>query len=165
MAFYGWPISQCQSRSLDTQLHAGIRVIDIRLSIIDGRLIAYHGIFPEVTPFADILCTLHQFLTSPATASETVVVSIKQEDSDTVLFPILVREEIVASPGGLDMWFLEDRIPRLGEVRGKAIMFSRFGNDGWENGPSGIRPPIWPDSVKEGFQWECDQTLVRVQDW
>lgn len=165
MAFYGWPISQCQSKPLDTQLHAGIRVIDIRLSIIDGRLIAYHGIFPEVTPFADILTTLHNFLTSPATASETLVVSIKQEDSDTGLFPVLVHEEIVASPGGLEMWFLENRIPNLGEVRGKAVMFSRFGNDGWKNGANGIHPPIWPDSVKEGFQWECGRSLVRTQDW
>ncbi|KAG6379215.1 PLC-like phosphodiesterase [Boletus reticuloceps] len=162
MALYGWPISQCQYKSLDTQLHAGIRVTDIRLSIIDGRLIAYHGIFPEFTPFADILVTLHDFLTSPTTASETVVVSIKQEDWDTELFPQLVHDEIVASPGGLQMWFLENRIPNLGEVRGKAVMFSRFGSDGCANG---IHPPIWPDSAKEGFDWECDGTLVRTHDW
>ncbi|KAF8415897.1 PLC-like phosphodiesterase [Boletus edulis BED1] len=162
MALYGWPISQCQYKPLDTQLHAGIRVTDIRLSIIDGRLIAYHGIFPEFTPFADILVTLHNFLTSPSTASETVVVSIKQEDWDTELFPQLVHDEIVASPGGLQMWFLENRIPNLGEVRGKAVMFSRFGSDGCTNG---IHPPIWPDSAKEGFEWECDGTLVRTHDW
>ncbi|KAF8556928.1 PLC-like phosphodiesterase [Imleria badia] len=165
MAFYGWPISQCQYRPLDTQLHAGIRVIDIRLSIIDGRLIAYHGIFPEFTPFLDMLVTLHNFLTSPATASEMVVVFIKQEDSNTKLFPTLVHDEIVASPGGLQMWFLENRIPCLGEVRGKAVMFSRFGADCWENGANGIHPPLWPDSAKEGFEWECDGTLVRTQDW
>lgn len=165
MAFYGWPISQCQYRPLDVQLHAGIRVVDIRLSIIDGRLIAYHGIFPEVTPFADMLVTLHGFLTSPITASEMVVVSIKQEDSDTKLFPRLVLEEIVMSPGGLQMWFLENRIPCLGEVRGKAVMFSRFGGDCWEKGANGIHPPIWPDSAKEGFEWECEGTLIRTQDW
>lgn len=165
MAFYGWPISQCQYRPLDTQLHAGIRVIDIRLSIVNNRLIASHGIIPEFTPFADMLVTLHNFLTSPTTASETVVVSIKQEDSDTTLFPKLLHDEIVASRGGLQMWFLENRIPTLGEVRGKAVMFSRFGSHGWENGANGIHPPIWPDSVKDGFQWECDGTLVRTQDW
>ncbi|KAG9318175.1 PLC-like phosphodiesterase [Chiua virens] len=161
MAFYGWPISQCQSKPLDTQLHAGIRVLDIRLSIVDGKLIAYHGIFPEVTPFADILITLHNFLTTPATASETVVVSIKQEDSDRKSFPELVYEEIVTSPGGIEMWYLDNQIPNLGEVRGKAVMFSRFG----DNSANGIHPPIWPDSAKEGFQWECDGTLVQVQDW
>lgn len=161
MAFYGWPVSQCQQKRLDTQLHAGIRVIDIRLSVVDGRLIAYHGIFPEVTPFAEMLATLHHFLTFPNTASETVVVSIKQEDRDTGSFPKLVYEEIVASPGGREMWFVENRIPNLGEVRGKAVMFSRFGGDD----ANGIHPSVWPDSVKEGFQWECDRTLVRTQDW
>lgn len=165
MAFYGWPISQCQSKPLDAQLHAGIRVVDIRLSIIDGRLIAYHGIFPEFTPFANMLVTMHDFLTSTKTASETLVVSIKQEDSDTRLFPILVREAIEASPGGLEMWYLENRIPCLGEVRGKAVMFSRFGGNGWENGSNGIHPPLWPDSVKECFEWECERTMVRTQDW
>ena len=164
MAVYGWPITQCQTRPLDTQLHAGIRVIDIRLSIIEGRLIAYHGIWPQVTPFADVLHTLYNFLTSPATASETVVVSIKQEDSDTERFPKLVHDEIMASPGGLEMWFLDHRIPCLGEVRGKAVMFRRFGGN-WEKGANGICPPIWPDSAREGFEWECDATLVRTQDW
>ncbi|KIJ69662.1 hypothetical protein HYDPIDRAFT_80179 [Hydnomerulius pinastri MD-312] len=169
MAFYGWPISQCQSidTPLDVQLHSGVRVIDIRLSIIDNKLISYHGIMPERTPFSDILIILHDFLSSPLTSSETVVVSIKQENSDTQRFSKLVREEVLASPGGLHMWYLENRIPKLGEVRGRAVMFSRFGNDGfeWENGAIGIHPPLWPDSEKEGFAWECQGTLVRTQDW
>jgi len=169
MAFYGWPISQCQSTEspLAIQLHSDIRVIDIRLSIIDNRLISYHGIVPERTPFPDILRTLHTFLTSPSTASETVVVSIKQEDSNTHLFSKLVREDIIASPGGFQLWFLENRIPKLGEVRGKAVMFSRFGGNGygWDNGAIGIHPPLWPDSEKHGFHWYCHGTLVRTQDW
>ncbi|KAF9244226.1 PLC-like phosphodiesterase [Melanogaster broomeanus] len=169
MAFYGWPISQCQSNesTLAVQLHSGIRVIDIRLSIIDDRLISYHGIVPQRTPFSDILQTLYTYLTSPMTASETVVVSIKQENSNPSLFSKLVREEIKASPGGLQMWFLENRVPKLGEVRGKAVMFSRFGGDGdgWENGAIGIHPPLWPDSLKQGFYWECPGTLVQIQDW
>jgi len=92
-------------------------------------------------------------------------VSVKQEDWDTKLFPRLVYAEIIASPGGLEMWYLENRIPNLGEVRGRAVLFSRFGNDGWENGANGIHPPLWPDSAKDGFQWECNGTLVRIQDW
>ncbi|KAH7889971.1 PLC-like phosphodiesterase [Phlebopus sp. FC_14] len=169
MAFYGWPFSQCQSLStpLDVQLSSGIRVIDVRLSIIDGRLISYHGIYPERTPFSDILSTLYSFLTTPATSSETVVVSIKQEDSDTHRFSKLVREEIMFSPGGLQMWYLDNRIPSLGEVRGKAVMFSRFGGNGlgWDQGAIGIHPTLWPDSEKVGFTWTCQDTLVQVQDW
>ncbi|KAG0705319.1 PLC-like phosphodiesterase [Suillus ampliporus] len=169
MAFYGWPISQCQSLStpLERQLHSGIRVLDIRLAIVDSRLISYHGIYPEHAPFAEILSIVHTFLTAPSTSRETIVMSIKQEDFNTQLFTKLVREEIMASPGGLGMWYLENRIPTLGEVRGKVVMFSRFGGNGhgWDNAAIGIHPPIWPNSDKLGFAWNCQSTLVQTQDW
>ncbi|KAL4065297.1 PLC-like phosphodiesterase [Scleroderma citrinum] len=169
MAFYGWPITQCQSptNALDIQLNSGIRVLDIRLAIIESRLISYHGVVSQRTSFADILRQLHAFLTAPSTCSETVVVSIKQEDQDPPLFSRLVREEIMTSPGGIDMWYLENRIPNLGEVRGKAVMFSRFGGNGygWKDCAIGIHPPLWPDSPRLCFSWDCGNTLVQTQDW
>ena len=181
MAFYGWPVFQCQStsNSLSTQLHSGIRVLDIRLAVVPqsslrttvdkhtGRLIAYHDICPQKTPFTSILNDLFNFLSSPIGSRETVVMSIKQEDDNTTpasLFSKLVKDTIIHGPGGWDesktddkgMWFLENRIPKLGEVRGKVIMFSRFGGDGagWENGLEGlgIHPTTWPDSEKNGFE-------------
>ena len=98
--------------------------------------------------------------------------SIKQEDFATVpgdLFSRLVHDEIFNGPGGRDMWFLENRIPLLGQVRGKVTLFSRFGGngDGWEGGLEGlgIHPTTWPDSVKDGFSWNCKNTLVRTHDW
>jgi len=162
MAFYGWPVSQCQSVTtpLLVQLNCGI------------RLLAYHGQYPQRTTFQSILADLHAFLTSPRSARETIVVSIKQEDYATYSpqnFSALVRDEIEASPGGMGMWYLDNRIPTLGEVRGKAIMFSRFGVDGsaWEGGLDGmgIHPTNWPDSVREPFSWTCKDVLVRTQDW
>ena len=174
MAFYGWPISQCQSLStpLAVQLQSGIRVLDIRLAVVDGHLIAYHGIFPERTPFQEILSTVHDFLTAPETCREAIVMSIKQEDFSTTPLPYFsqcVHDEIMNGPGGRDMWFLENRIPLLGEVRGKVVMLSRFGGDGsgWENGLEGlgIHPTAWPDSDKDGFTWTLKGTLVRTHDW
>lgn len=172
MALYGWPISQCQSTTLSVQLADGIRVLDIRLGIKDGHLVAYHGRFPERTAFQAILSDLHTFLTAPSSSRETVVVSIKQEDYATQspqTFSALVRTEIEAGPGGKAMWFLENRVPTLGEVRGKVILFSRFGGDGagWEGGLEGmgIHPTSWPDSSKEIFSWTCKDVLVRTQDW
>ncbi|KAL7283011.1 hypothetical protein ACG7TL_002435 [Trametes sanguinea] len=174
MAFYGWPISQCQSpyTPLQDQLHSGIRVLDVRLAVVDGRLISYHGIFPQRTPFQTILEIVHAFLTAPQTNRETLVMSIKQEDftkTPLPLFSRLVHDEIMNGPGGRDMWFLENRIPKLGEVRGRVIMLSRFGGDGseWEGGLEGlgIHPTAWPDSEKEGFTWTLKGTLVRTHDW
>ncbi|KAI5899230.1 uncharacterized protein SCHCODRAFT_02006100 [Schizophyllum commune H4-8] len=160
MAFYGWPVAQCQSidTPLSVQLESGIRVLDIRLALVKDRLIAYHGITPQRTPFHDILTTMHAFLTAPASCRETLVVSIKQEDFATTpapKFSAAVHAEMFSGPGGKEMWYLENRIPRLGEVRGKAVLFSRFGEngDGWDGGLEvlGIHPTTWPDSARDGF--------------
>jgi 1-phosphatidylinositol phosphodiesterase len=174
MAFYGWPVSQCQSLStpLPIQLQSGIRVFDIRLAVVNNQLVAYHGSYPERTTFQDILDSIHDFLTSPATSGETVVMSIKQEDFTSTpppLFSRLVHEEIYMGPGGMETWFLKNRIPTLGEVRGKIVMLSRFGGDGdgWKDGLEGmgIHPTTWPDSQKSGFTWQCSDTTVRTHDW
>ena len=201
MALYGWPISQCQSRStpLATQLVDGIRVLDVRLALVptrrgtgersataptvDFKLVAYHGIYPQRTPFKTILEALHAFLTSPEGCKETIVMSIKQEDftlSSPILFSRLVKEEIMSSPGGfkdtdsngnrdLGMWFLENRVPKLGEVRGKVVLFSRFGVNGehWEGGWEGlgIHPLHWPNSDKRGFLWYLKGLPIRTHDW
>jgi 1-phosphatidylinositol phosphodiesterase len=29
----------------------------------------------------------------------------------------------------------------------------------------GIHPTNWPDSVKEGFEWMCNDIVVRTSDW
>ncbi|KAF6743502.1 PLC-like phosphodiesterase [Ephemerocybe angulata] len=224
MAFYGWPISQCQSRSspLSTQFLQGIRVIDVRLAVIpvipvrppkasnaapgipfppgkmaeaqnasaetslptpQYKLVAYHGIYPQRTPFSTILSSIHTFLTSPAGCKETIVMSIKQEDFSVTpgtLFSRLVREEIQRSPGGfkdtddkgnreLGIWFLENRVPTLGEARGKCVLLSRFGIEGaeWEGGweGMGIHPLHWPNSEKRGFVWYLKGTAIRTHDW
>lgn len=174
LAFYGAPISQCQkpSTTLPVQLKSGIRVLDIRLAVVNSQLIAYHGPWPERMPFQEVLSVVHSFLTNPTTSRETLVMSIKQEDFSTnssQLFSGLVHEEILNGPGGRAMWYLQNRIPTLGEVRGKVILFSRFGGDGhgWEGGLEGIgiHPSTWPDSKKQGFSWRCKDTLVRTHDW
>lgn len=154
------------------QLRSGIRVFDVRMAVVNGKLVAHHGIMPERMPFQEVLSIVHSFLSDSHTSSETIVMSIKQEDFATTPpadFSKLVHDELYSGAGGRDMWFLENRVPQLGEVRGKVIMLSRFGGDGtgWENGLEGmgIHPTTWPDSLKEGFQWTCKDTLVRTSDW
>jgi 1-phosphatidylinositol phosphodiesterase len=173
MAFYGWPISQCQflANPLVVQLQNGIRVLDIRLGVSDGQLLAYHGIYPQRTPFKAIVQDLYTFLTSPEGSSETVVMSMKQEDApktSTATFSQMVHLDMMSGPGGKDFWFTQNRIPRLGEVRGKVVLFSRFAaGPEWEGGyeNSGIHPTNWPDSPPDIFTWQCKNTLVRTSDW
>ena len=173
-ALYGWPVSQCQAMEtpIGEQLKAGIRVLDVRLSVIKQKLEAYHGAVSQNYTFEDVLKAIYDFFLTPGCGQETLVMSIKQEDFATVkgdVFSKLVREEIFNGPGGQEMWFLDNRIPLLGQVRGKVVMFSRFGGngDGWEGGLEGlgIHPTKWPDSEKLGFSWDCKNTLVRTHDW
>lgn len=154
------------------QLVSGIRVLDIRIVLYKGDLMAFHGATPERTNFTSILEDVCAFIQSPAGQSETVVMSIMEEDSfvpSSPLFSGLVRNAILSQPSRRELWYLENRVPTLGEVRGKIVLFSRFGKngEGWEGGLNGIgiHPPIWPNSRREGFEWSLAKTRVRTQDW
>jgi len=142
-------------------------VIDIRLSVIDNEhLIAYHDIISQRVSFPEVLQTIHSFLI--AHPSEALVVSLKQEDKGAIRFNQLLARDIEQSEGGWEMWYLESgRIPRLGEVRGRCLMFSRFGGtvEGWPTDKGlGFHPNYWPDGSK-GFEWRYGEVVVRVQDW
>ena len=103
--------------------------------------------------------------------TETIIMSIKQEQGVQDLFIRLLFEEYVSrsparrrsrnggrglskdsdddgSTGGSKRWFLEDRVPKLGEVRGKIVMLSRFVIHPSYGYSGGISPPIWPNSLK-----------------
>lgn len=154
------------------QLISGIRVLDIRLVVFKGHLIASHGATAQNANFTSILEDVCAFIQSPAGRSETVVMSIKEEDSiipSSPSFSRFVQKAIYSQPSRRELWFLENRVPSLGEVRGKIVLFSRFGmsGEGWDGGINimGIHPPIWPKSRREGFEWTLAKTRVRAQDW
>ncbi|RCK54517.1 1-phosphatidylinositol phosphodiesterase [Candida viswanathii] len=131
------PSVQCQGASVTEQLEHGIRFLDIRV----GRLFlgsdvndlqVIHGKFPVKIPFplklTETLDEVYRFL--EANPSETVIVSIKQEGSDdwdnkNDEFGKLIWDRYV-NPNK-DKWFLHTDIPRVGDARGKAILFRRFG--------------------------------------
>jgi 1-phosphatidylinositol phosphodiesterase len=166
MALYGWPVAQCQSMTLSQQLDAGIRVLDIRLSVDKEAnvLRAYHGSLSMRVDWPTILEDLHAFLA--ANPRETLVVSLKQEDYGQEEWNRLLVDGIEKSKGGWRMWFIDGRVPKLGEVRGRCVMFSRFGPRGYPGEKGwGIHPTTWPDSLKGTFEWNCGDTIVRTQDW
>jgi len=175
LAYRGYPISQCQSPAfpLASQLHSGVRVLDIRLAVVDSVLIAYHGTVSQRVTFSAVLDIVFTYLESEEGASETVVMFIKQEDGPRTpqrIFSTLVKEAVYTEDSTRSSrWFLENRIPRLGEVRGKIVMCSRFSDvgAGWPGGDNGlgIRPTIWPDSAKNGFEWYCGSVRVQTHDW
>ncbi|KAF9521184.1 hypothetical protein BS47DRAFT_1286404 [Hydnum rufescens UP504] len=175
LAYRGYPISQCQSPAfpLASQLRSGVRVLDIRLAVVDSVLTVYHDIVSQRVTFSAVLDIVFTYLESEEGASETVVMFIKQEDGARTpewIFSILVKEAVyTADSTRSSRWYLENRIPRLGEVRGKIVMCSRFSDvgAGWPGGDDGlgIRPTTWPDNAKDGFEWYCGSVRVQTHDW
>ena len=131
------PSVQCQGASVTEQLEHGVRFLDIRVGkLFVGNdvkdLQVIHGKFPVKIPFPlklnDTLEEVYKFLAH--NSSETVIVSIKQEGSDDWdnsqdEFGKLIWDRYV-NPNK-DRWHLNTDIPKLGDARGKAILFRRFG--------------------------------------
>jgi len=158
-----------------------VRYLDVRLRVVGDELLSpprallasrmqlkrafavYHGPRPQRSNLRALLDTLHLFLTTHPT--ETLILSIKEEIPP--FHPHFSCRIYEAFKPYLSRWFLEERIPTLGEVRGRGILLTRFerqDEDEWPEG-MGIHPSTWPDSRREGFEWVCGGTRVRTQDW
>jgi hypothetical protein len=77
---------------------------------------------------------------------ETLIMCVQQEvPSNSLLFSSLVRQ---AMDEGIrnGEWWLENRIPALGEVRGRGILMARFGGSKRDGGTIPWRVNILDDS-------------------
>lgn len=125
----------------------------------------YHGVSNQRAHFTDVVAEIHIFLS--LYSSESLLVSIKEEVPPVVpKFAELVWAAL--APHVDQFWFLETRLPNLGEVRGKAMIMPRFPIDPrpglWDKGV-GMKIGGWPDDRPEGFEMKCGEERVLVQDW
>ncbi|GAA5874900.1 hypothetical protein JCM8547_003605 [Rhodosporidiobolus lusitaniae] len=169
--------SRCQSTSLTSQLHGGIRFLDLRFSLLsktrplrfsrreeeqrdeeEWELWGYHGVVPQLKRAETVFEEVYRWLEGEEGRRETVIVSCKQENAApshlfaSALWTLLDRRR--------DLWYDEERWPSLGEARGKCVMFCRFGFDG-----RGLHPPIWPNDALAAWTTEIGEKEVLVQDW
>ncbi|QSZ29072.1 hypothetical protein DSL72_003582 [Monilinia vaccinii-corymbosi] len=169
------PSVRCQAVSVKEQLNNGIRFLDIRVQPQDPNnlaaegLILVHSAFPVSLTGNKYLRTLinhlHKFLDENPT--ETVIISLKREGAgkatDEQLSQILNHHYTQDSA----RWFTGNRIPTLGEVRGKIVVIRRFAlHDSLkgENDGTGlyIDAESWPDNCADGV---CTSGEIRVQDF
>ncbi|WP_441249402.1 phosphatidylinositol-specific phospholipase C [Kitasatospora sp. McL0602] len=120
-SLYGGPITQTQTLSVPDQLAAGVRFFDIRCRAIDGVFAIHHSSFFQHIFFGDVLNQCQAFLAQHP--QETVLMRVKQEystvsDQD---FGTIFAGYAAARPG---LFWTEDRIPRLGEVRGRVVVLA-----------------------------------------
>ncbi|MEV7181943.1 phosphatidylinositol-specific phospholipase C [Kitasatospora sp. NPDC093679] len=123
-ALYGGALVQTQTLGVPDQLAAGVRFLDIRCRAIDGVFAIHHSQFFQKIFFGDVLNQVGAFLA--AHPGETVVMRVKQEYSSVsdADFGAIFADYQRRWPG---LMWSEDRIPRLGDVRGRIVLLADNG--------------------------------------
>ena len=154
-------LAKCQTYTVTDQLNMGVRYLDIRVNVVKGDLAISHGpIFQGIT-FDRVIEQCIDFLRK--NPSETIIVSLKHElvsrDKKNE-FNSLFMKRIEAHS---DMWFTENRLPKLSEVRGKMVLINRVKNLGigidasenWvHNGTSIIEHGDFRLHIQDKFKFE-----------
>ena len=121
-------ISQTQTLSVTQQLDAGVRYFDFRFKLICETFLANHsicycrkkkGFWNKVLTCDDIVKECLDFLSQ--NPSETILFQLKEAESHAGddFYSLFFEKYIKNLP---DKWFVENRIPAMGEVRGKIIL-------------------------------------------
>ena len=150
MARDGGPAVWTQSLSLLVQLMVGVRFLDIRCRHFNDDLPIHHGSYYQNANFDDVLLTTISFLDSHP--SETVLMRVKEEydaSGNTRSFSEQVQISLNRHPG---RFWTQNRIPTLGESRGKIVILDNFAG-----GAMGIS---WDDIDRED-----DYTTIGDFKW
>lgn len=174
--------SKCQNLSIDEQLSVGVRFLDLRVEKDGERLRLVHGSskcyktasYKEFLMLEDVLYDCASFL--KVNPSETLVLSIKCDHGDTSenTFDTFFEHYLTS-----DLWYKENRIPQLFEVRGKMVFFNRFSvdsaNENYNDSNTGLNFSGWPDQGKYLGKTHITSVMVRrdenpgepiyLQDW
>ncbi|XP_056619039.1 1-phosphatidylinositol phosphodiesterase-like [Triplophysa dalaica] len=119
MALYGGPAAECQKLSLEDQLMAGIRYLDLRVFASEKKLYVMHGVIYEHSSFPKVLKTIKAFLSE--FRSETVLVRVKPDLFDKSNVQVLIQNMI---ENDSDFW-IQSLIPTMGDVRGKIVFVQK----------------------------------------
>ena len=135
-------VAKCQSMNIPEQLNAGIRFLDVRcecdsnhsVKTVHGSADCWDGNDYYYLDF--VFQHIYTWLDSHP--SETVLVSIKEDDGDigAATFTSAIYEYIHGYGQGKyfygsdynyhDYWYLGKSVPTLDEVRGKCVLMNRF---------------------------------------
>ncbi|MFF7705996.1 phosphatidylinositol-specific phospholipase C domain-containing protein [Pseudomonas sp. NPDC007930] len=151
----GLGFAQTQQWTITQQLDNGVRFFDLRARVIDDNLVMHHGAVYLKMSLNDVLIDLERFVI--AHPGEALIVLLKEEhdrENSEMEFHQIFAEKIM--PGREQYYFLEPRLPTLGELRGKIFLIRRFGQY-----PHGF-PARWQDKAHFSFSHNGDQ--VHVQD-
>lgn len=149
--------AKCQDLTIAAQLEAGVRFLDIRCRHIGNSFAIHHGSIYQNLNFNDVLLACTSFLTSHP--GETIIMCVKEEydaTDNTRSFEQTFDTYVQQYSG---FWWLGAAIPTLGQVRGKIVLFRRFGA---ATTPKGIDATAWADNTT--FTINNGNASLKVQD-
>ena len=117
---------RCQRTGIKEQLNMGVRFLDVRLKNDNGNFKCYHGIVYCFCSFQQVMEEASAFL--KAHPSETIIMSVQNEGERSADFESAFVSRWLDSAQYKDLFFTENRIPKLDEVRGKIVLFRRYRN-------------------------------------
>lgn len=148
--------SRCQALSIGEQLEAGYRYLDIRLGFDNARDMKFyelklmHGFtsckagplpWGESLYLDAVLEQCYAFLKAHPT--ETVVFAVKQEHGNESVSEFETRlDEVIGQ--NRELWLLTDKLPTLGEARGKLVLLRRYEDEADLGANAGV-PLLWPN--------------------
>lgn len=164
-------LASTQTSEISDQLKLGIRFFDVRvaweLDLLSFQMVLnlHHGPYYLHQRFREVLEITLDFVSE--NPSEFVIFLIKQEHSDTSATSFWDEIRSVVDDYDDDLFFLERRVPTVGEVRGKIVFMARDKSEI----PQGFHV-TWPSNTKgyEGsdgdlrFVVEDHYSLVTVDD-
>ncbi len=149
------PCAKCQDYTLKDQLDMGVRFIDIRGTVVGSKIYCVHGPIYQAQNFNEVLDTCYEFLSN--NPSETIIMSLKEDITvGKKSFTDIAKKYIDENK---EFWFMDNRIPTLGEVRGKIVLVNRFDN----TCELGIQTRGWADNAS--FTIENDIFNINIQDY
>lgn len=147
---------RCQSEPINRQLQMGVRYLDIRCRHVSNIFAIHHGPFYQDINFGDILNDCITFLNN--NTNETIIMSVKEEydpSNNTRSFEETFDDYVSRYPG---KWYLGDKIPNLGQVRGKIVLVRRFKA---AIVPKGIDAENWQDNCTFEIN---NASSLKIQD-
>jgi 1-phosphatidylinositol phosphodiesterase len=136
--------ARCQNWDLATQLQYGIRYVDIRCRHIQDVFAIMHENFYVGFNFGEgVRDVCVEFL--KANPTECIVMQVKREDTDADNNLTFQQVFDGYRQGFESFFYTDDRIPTLGEVRGKIVVVRRFDLD--SNDPRGLSALPWQDNA------------------
>ena len=113
-----------QSLSVAEQLRVGVRFLDIRAQLSGNELILMHAVAKLGLTLWDVVLDCRDFLRE--SPSECILFSLKKELEDERSVFSFEQAFCAILKKDCSIWFMENQLPTLDEVRGKLVLLRRF---------------------------------------